>query len=98
MYLGIKRGADDLVVLGVGRGPGAGINAVEGQALGVGHSVVLPGLVVRVVQGAFQDPVSRPGGVRCLHDHIRDLEHLGRVTATGETLNSKVFSHFTRQA
>lgn len=91
MDLGIKRSADDLIIFCIGWWSSAGIDIVEGQALGVRHCMILPGFVLDVIQGTFQNPVSGPRGVGCFHDHIGNLEHL-RVSDSGTAVSSKVLS------
>lgn len=69
-------GTDDLRVGGVRGASAGGLHAVEGQALGVGESVVLPGLEATAVQRALKDPVARTRRHGALHDHVGHLVHL----------------------
>lgn len=53
--------------------------------------MILPGFVLHVIQGTFQNPVSRPRGVGRFHDHVGNLEHL-KMRDNSIALSAKVLS------
>lgn len=73
---GVERGADDLVVACVGWRSGAGKDVEASEALCVCDGIVLPGGKGHPIQGTLQHPVTWPGGVGSLQNHIGYLKHL----------------------
>lgn len=76
MDLRVEGGADDLVVVRVGRRACSRDDVEACDALRVCYSVILPRRECFAVQRTFQNPVSRPRRVCGLQDHISDLEDL----------------------
>ena len=76
MNLGVESRADDLIVPPVGGRALPGGDVETSDAFCVGDGEILPGGEGDPVQGAFQHPVPRTGGVSRLQNDIGDLEHL----------------------